>query len=93
MKKVLKPLVAAVIVGAAVFFGWRYYQSRQAAAVQASPQDAYTEYTVGRGSLSKTVTGTGTLSISRTQDVALGYAVTVTEALVEAGDTVTQGRR
>lgn len=92
MKKVLKPLVATVIVGAAVFFGWRYYQSRQAAAVQASPQDAYTEYTVGRGSLSKTVTGTGTLSISRTQDVALGYAVTVTEALVEAGDTVTQGQ-
>lgn len=89
MKKVLKTLAVLVVLAAAGFFGYRYYQSRQAVAAQATDGSTYTEYTVSTGSLSKTVTGTGTLSISQTDDVALDYAVTVTDALVEAGDTVT----
>lgn len=89
MKKVLKTLAVLVVLAAAGFFGYRYYQSRQAVAAQATDGSIYTEYTVSTGSLSKTVTGTGTLSISQTDDVALDYAVTVTDALVEAGDTVT----
>ena len=92
MKKVLKTLAVLVVLAAAGFFGYRYYQSRQAVAVQATDGSTYTEYTVSTGSLSKTVTGTGTLSISQTDDVALDYAVTVTDALVEAGDTVTAGQ-
>lgn len=92
MKKVLKTLAVLVVLAAAGFFGYRYYQSRQAVAAQATDGSTYTEYTVSTGSLSKTVTGTGTLSISQTDDVALDYAVTVTDALVEAGDTVTAGQ-
>ena len=92
MKKVLKTLAVLVVLAAAGFFGYRYYQSRQAVAAQATAGSTYTEYTVSTGSLSKTVTGTGTLSISQTDDVALDYAVTVTDALVEAGDTVTAGQ-
>ena len=86
MKKVLKTLAVLVVLAAAGFFGYRYYQSRQAVAAQATAGSTYTEYTVSTGSLSKTVTGTGTLSISQTDDVALDYAVTVTDTLVEAGD-------
>ena len=82
-----------MVLAAAGFFGYRYYQSRQAVAAQATAGSTYTEYTVSTGSLSKTVTGTGTLSISQTDDVALDYAVTVTDALVEAGDTVTAGQK
>ena len=92
MKKVLKTLAVLVVLAAAGFFGYRYYQSRQAVAAQTTAGSTYTEYTVSTGSLSKTVTGTGTLSISQTDDVALDYAVTVTDSLVEAGDTVTAGQ-
>ncbi len=94
MKKLLKWLLILAVLGTAGFFGYRYYQSRQAAAVSAGSmaQSAYTEYTIGRGNLSKTVTGTGTLSIARVEELALPYAVTVTETLVEEGDTVTAGQ-
>ena len=92
MKKVLKTLAAVVVLAAVGFFGYRYYLSRQAVATQAPAGSTYTEYPISTGSLSKTVTGTGTLSISQTDDVALDYAVTVTDSLVEAGDTVTAGQ-
>ncbi len=92
MKKFLKTVLVLAVIGAAGFFGYRYYQTRMAEATPVVAQSAYTEYTIGRGSLSKTVTGTGTLSISQTQDVTLGYAVTVTDVQVEAGDTVTAGQ-
>lgn len=92
MKKVLKTLAVLVVLAAAGFFGYRYYQSQRVMAATSTDGVAYTEYTVSTGSLSKTVTGTGTLSISQTDDVALDYAVTVTDALVEAGDTVTAGQ-
>ena len=36
MKKVLKTLAVLVVLAAAGFFGYRYYQSRQAVAVQAT---------------------------------------------------------
>ena len=92
MKKVLKTLAAVAVLAAVGFFGYRYYLSRQAVATQAPAGSTYTEYPISTGSLSKTVTGTGTLSISQTDDVALDYAVTVTDSLVEAGDTVTAGQ-
>ena len=92
MKKVLKTLAVLVVLAAAGFFGYRYYQSQRVMAATSTDGVAYTEYTVSTGSLSKTVTGTGTLSISQTDDVALDYAVTVTDTLVEAGDTVTAGQ-
>jgi len=94
MKKFLKFLLILIVLSAAGYFGYQYYQQHYASPVNAvAPvQPAYTEYTVGRGNLSKTVTGTGTLSIARTEDIALPYAVTVTGTLVEEGDNVTAGQ-
>ncbi len=94
MKKFLKFLLVLVILGAAGYYGWQYYQQNVAAPVSTAgtQQRAYTEYTIGRGDLSKTVTGTGTLSIARTAEIELPYAVTVTDTLVEEGDNVTAGQ-
>ncbi|MCI6376175.1 MAG: HlyD family efflux transporter periplasmic adaptor subunit [Clostridiales bacterium] len=91
MKKLVKVLLALILLGAGGYFGWRYYQAHSVAAVQAVSQSAYTEYAIGRGSLSKTVTGTGTLSISQTEDIAPNYAITVTRTLADVGDTVAAG--
>lgn len=94
MKKFLKFLLVLIVLGAAGFYGWQYYQQKVAAPVgaPAGAQNAYTEYTVGRGTLTKTVTGTGTLSIARVEDIELPYAVTVMDTLVEEGDTVAAGQ-
>ena len=92
MKKFLVFLVVAVLLGTGGFFAYRWYEQNQAAPVSADVQNNWTEYTVARGSLSKSVTGTGTLDIARTEDIRLDYAVKVTETLVEAGDTVTTGQ-
>lgn len=92
MKKFFVFLLVAALLGAGGYYGWQYYQQNNAQPVAATAQPAYTEYTIGRGNLSKTVTGTGTLSIARTEEIALPYAVTVTGTLVEEGDTVTAGQ-
>ena len=94
MKKFLKFLLVLIILGVAGYYGWQYYQQHYAmpASAPAAAQNAYTEYTIGRGDLSKTVTGTGTLSIARVADIALPYAVTITDTLVGEGDTVTAGQ-
>lgn len=92
MKKFLGFLLVAAILGVGGYYGWQYYQKQYAQPASAPVQSAYSEYTISRGSLSKTVTGTGTLSIARTEELALPYAVTVTETLVEEGDTVTAGQ-
>ncbi len=92
MKKFFKTLLVLVILGAGGYFGYQYYQRQQAATVMTESDSAYTEYAIGRGTLSKTVTGTGTISISRSEDVKADYAVTVIETLAEAGDTVTAGQ-
>ena len=95
MKKFLKFLFTLIVLGVAGYYGYQYYQQHYAApasAPAAEPRAAYTEYSVGRGNLSKNVTGTGTLSIARVADMALPYAVTVTDTLVEEGDNVTAGQ-
>ena len=94
MKKFLKFLLVLIILGVAGYYGWQYYQQNDAlpAGVPAVSQNAYSEYTIARGNLSKSVTGTGTLSIARTADIALPYAVTVTGTLVGEGDNVTAGQ-
>lgn len=88
MKKAILIILALCLLGTAGYFGWQAYQ--QNAAVPAGA--AYTTYVVGRGNLSKTVTGTGTLSISQTENVSLPYEITVTETYVEEGDVVTAGQ-
>lgn len=90
MKKLLKVLLVLVIVGGAGYYGYQYYRSTQGEAVADAP--AYSQAVVSKGNLSKTVSGTGTLSIGETQDVSLSYGVTITGALVEAGDVVEAGQ-
>ena len=89
MKKAIVIILTLCILGAAGYFGWQAYQKYVAQPADSGSATLVTPYTVTRGNLSKTVTGTGTLSISQTENVSLDYGVTVTETLVEEGDTVT----
>jgi len=50
------------------------------------------EYTVQKGNISLTVTGTGNLAYSNTTDLAFEIAGTVESVSVEAGDSVTEGQ-
>lgn len=94
MKKFLKFLLVLIILGVAGYFGWQYVQQNYAKPVSAAgaAKSAYTEYTISRGDLSKNVTGTGTLSIARVEEIELPYAVTITDTLVEEGENVTAGQ-
>lgn len=92
MKKAIAVILTLCILGAAGYFGWQAYQKYIAQPADSGSATLVTPYTVTRGNLSKTVTGTGTLSISQTENVSLDYGVTVTETLVEEGDTVTAGQ-
>lgn len=89
MKKAIKILVLLVVLGGAGYFGYQYYQSTKVEAVASAPE--YTMATIQKGTLSQSVTGTGTLSIGETKDVTLDYAITVTGTIVEAGDVVDEG--
>ncbi len=93
MKKFLKVFFILAVLGGAGYFGYQYYQGTQAApAASVSTENAYARVAVRKGSLSKSVTGTGSLSISETQDVTVPYAVTVTGKLVSVGDVVEEGQ-
>ena len=92
MKKAIAIFLTLCILGAAGYFGWQAYQKYVAQPADSGSATLVTPYTVTRGNLSKTVTGTGTLSISQTENVSLDCGVTVTETLVEEGDTVTAGQ-
>ncbi len=48
--------------------------------------------TVQKGSISLSVTGTGSLALARTEDLAFEIAGTVESVLVEAGETVKEGQ-
>ena len=92
MKKAITIILTLCILGAAGYFGWQAYQKYVAQPADSGSATLVTPYTITRGNLSKTVTGTGTLSISQTENVSLDCVVTVTETLVEEGDTVTAGQ-
>ncbi len=91
MKKVIKWLLILVVLGAAGYFGYQFYLSRTQTSAEASTT-AYTQVAVATGDLEKSVTGTGSLSISQTQNVTLEFPVTISEALVVAGDSVAEGQ-
>lgn len=92
MKKLFKTLLVLVILGVGGYFGYQYYTENYGVASQIVDDVQYTQYTIATGNLSKTVTGTGTLSISQTEELSLDYAVTIDETLVEAGEVVSEGQ-
>lgn len=51
----------------------------------------YANYTVARGNVATTITGSGKLASPDSVDVALPDDITVASVLVQSGDTVTQG--
>lgn len=93
MKKVLKVVakifLACAILGGLGYGGYRIYQSRQT--VTASAAVSYQQVQVTTGNLEKTVTGTGSLSISETKSVALDFAITADEVYVKSGEQVHTG--
>lgn len=93
MKKALKILLVLAALGAVGYFGYGYYERNfKTVAADAAAQNAYQQVTISKGDLSKSITGTGQLSIGATQDVALDYGVTVTGTVASPGDVVQAGR-
>ncbi len=92
MKRFLTIVLLVGIVGAAGYFGYQYYLSKQEVAATATEAPAYQEVAVRKGSLSQSVTGTGSVKISETKNVNLEYAITVSGTLVETGEKVEKGQ-
>ncbi len=86
----LKVLIACIVVGGLGYGGYWLYQSKKDATASADATE-YVKVQVGTGNLEKTVIGTGTLSISQTQDVKVDYPVVVTNVRVSAGEKVAVG--
>ena len=95
MKKVLKTILKVLVLGAVIGGlgdgGYRFYMSRQVATASNEAETSYVKVQIGTGNLEKTVTGTGTLSISKTQDVTARFPVVVTNVRVSAGEAVKAG--
>ncbi len=91
LKIILRVLVICAVVGGLGYGGYRFYLSRQAAPTTNSDAESYVKVQIGTGNLEKTVTGTGTLSISKTQDVTARFPVVVTNVRVSAGEAVNAG--
>ncbi len=91
LKTIAKILIPCILIGGLGYGGYHIYQSRQTTAASATSEVSYVKVQIGTGNLEKTVTGTGTLSISKTQDVKLNYPVVVTNVRVSAGEKVSAG--
>jgi HlyD family secretion protein len=92
LKIILKTLVWCAVIGGLGYGGYRFYLSRQVTpAADSAAATTYTKVQISTGDLGKTVTGTGTLSISKTEDVAVSFPVTVKNVRVTAGEQVHTG--
>jgi HlyD family secretion protein len=92
LRIILKILVWCAVIGGLGYGGYRFYLSRQVTpAADSAAATTYTKVQISTGDLGKTVTGTGTLSISKTEDVAVSFPVTVKNVRVTAGEQVHTG--
>jgi Membrane-fusion protein len=87
--KILKTLIVLAIIAGLGYYGYTYYQKMKVEETVAAP--TYTRAQIMRGNLQKTVTGTGSLSISEQKKVTLDFDVQLDEALVKAGEAVGSG--
>lgn len=97
-KKVLTTVLVLALLGGAAWGSWKVWQKRQekqaeaGAAASTSPQaQAYTQVTIGRGTIQNTVKATGSLAYSNSQTVSVPYGITPDEVLVEKGQAVKAG--
>ena len=82
-------LLAILIAGAAV--GIRYLRQHVTENYGSKSSDEAQTATVTVGSISTTITGSGTLSAQETTDVSIPSTVALRSLCVEEGDTVTEG--
>ena len=90
VKTIVKILVVLVVLVGLGYGGYLFYESRQTADAGASAV-AYSKVTIGTGTLTKSVTGTGSLAIRETADVSVDYPVVISKALVQSGESVHTG--
>ena len=88
-KIIFKTLLTLVILGGIGYGGYTLYQSNQKSGQAETVK--HTPTTITTGNIEKAVSGTGSLSISQTNDLTLDYPVTVDEVLVRSGEEVTTG--
>ena len=87
--KWIKTILTLAVLGGAGYFGYQYYQSQQVAVQMPAVEiPRYQQTAVRKGNLSQSVTGTGSVSISEKENVALEYAVTVKRVIVGTGELV-----
>ncbi|NTV62861.1 MAG: HlyD family efflux transporter periplasmic adaptor subunit [Oscillochloris sp.] len=79
-------LPLALILAAAGFLAWRTFGSRSAAATTVSTA------TVATSDLSVSVSGSGTVQPVQTRALSFSVSGTLTDVLVNVGDTVTEGQ-
>ena len=82
-------LLAILIAGAAV--GIKYLRQHVTENYGSKSSDEAQTATVTMGSISTTITGSGTLSAQETTDVSIPSTVALRSLCVEEGDTVTEG--
>ena len=82
-------LLAILIAGAAV--GIKYLRQHVTESYGSKSSDEAQTATVTVGSISTTITGSGTLSAQETTDVSIPSTVALRSLCVEEGDTVTEG--
>ncbi len=87
--KILKTLLILAIIGGLCYLGYTYYLSQKGEAKATTA--SYTQSPITKGDLQKTVTGTGSLSISEKKKVSLDFDVQIDEMLVQSGEAVSVG--
>ena len=88
MKGIAKAAVAVLIVAAAAFGGWQWYQSKQTATEQAKIETVK----VKKMDLKSTVSATGTLRPVDSVEVSSKITARISSVLVKENDRVTAGQ-
>ncbi|MEE3419645.1 MAG: HlyD family efflux transporter periplasmic adaptor subunit [Lachnospiraceae bacterium] len=89
-KKIVAVIVAAAVAGGG--FGTYHFVSAKTSAEKSSEASTIRTAEVTTGTITQTVTGSGTLAQADAQDVTVPTGVTIAEVLVSSGDTVTKGQ-
>lgn len=84
-KKWLRVVIALVVIAAVVIAGSRMMAPKSTAST------AVSSYTVGRGDVAVTITGSGKLEADDTADISLPEGVKVDAVFVKQGDLVQEG--